>query len=546
MATLNTLYYGDNLDIMREHIGAESVDLVYLDPPFNSKRAYNLLFKSPKGHQSEAQITAFEDTWHWAEQAEREFDDLLHQPNTDVAEMMKAFRSFLGENDVMAYLTMMAGRLLELRRVLKPTGSLYLHCDPTASHYLKVVLDGVFGVQGFRNEIVWKRIHTVKGNFGQGSKFFGPNTDSIFFYARSEQQKFNPAFTDYRPEYIDQFFHHTEPDGRRYRLISMIGPGGASKGNPHYEFMGVTKYWRYSEKKMHELHDQGMIVQTKPGAVPQRKQYLDQGKGAAVQSLWTDIESASGGESLGYPTQKPLALLERIIRASSDEGDVVLDPFCGCGTAVHAAQKLKRRWIGIDITCLAIGLIEKRLKSAFGKECEFKVEGTPKDLESARDLAARDKYQFQWWAVTLVDAQPFQGKKKGADTGIDGLKFFHDLQTKDAMKIVISVKGGGLKADDVRALNHVREREKAEFGFLISLAEPTAKMRADAASAGIYTSGAGQKYQRVQMLTIEGLLTGTERGEHPDYVPDVNYKRAKREKRHKEGELFEGPQPTGP
>jgi hypothetical protein len=237
------------------------------------------------------------------------------------------------------------------------------------------------------------------------------------------------------------------------------------------------------------------------------------------------------GERLGYPTQKPLALLERIISTSSHEGDVVLDPFCGCGTAVHAAQKLKRQWIGIDITHLAISLIEKRLKDAFGQRCQFEVHGTPKDLDAARDLAERDKYQFQWWAISLVDAQPFQGKKKGADTGIDGLKFFYDLQDDEARKIVISVKGGSLKADDVRALNHVREREKADIGLLISLHSPTAKMKADAASAGIYHGGADGKtqYPRIQLLTIAGLLGGGQRAEHPDYVKNVNFKKAKRE-----------------
>ena len=247
-------------------------------------------------------------------------------------------------------------------------------------------------------------------------------------------------------------------------------------------------------------------------------------------------------ERLGYPTQKPLALLNRIIAASSNEGDMILDPFCGCGTAVHAAEKLKRKWIGIDITCLAIGLIEKRLKDAFGKKCKFEIHGTPKDMESATDLATRDKYQFQWWSVTLVDAQPYQGKKKGADGGIDGLKFFYDLNDTEARKIVVSVKGGGLKADDVRALNHVREREKADIAYLISLNEATPKMKADAASAGYYEwhVGNGKKSPRVQLFSIEGLLSGVQRADHPDYKPGQNFKKAKREKGKSTMELFEG------
>jgi hypothetical protein len=280
---------------------------------------------------------------------------------------------------------------------------------------------------------------------------------------------------------------------------------------------------------MKQAHADGLIVQTKPGAVPQYKKYLEDSKGRTVTNVWTDIQQAAGNESLGYPTQKPLALLERIIEASSNKGDLILDPFCGCGTAVHAAQKLKRKWIGIDITHLAISLIEKRLKDAFKSRCEFEVHGTPGDLDAARNLAARDKYQFQYWAVSLVNAQPFQGRKKGADGGIDGIKFFHDVDKAGARKIVASVKGGGLKADDVRALNHVRERETAEIALFISLEPPTKGMIADAASAGFYTSAAGKKFPRVQLLTIEGLLSGKQRAEHPDHQPDLNFKKAKAE-----------------
>ena len=280
---------------------------------------------------------------------------------------------------------------------------------------------------------------------------------------------------------------------------------------------------------MAKLHAEGRIIQTGPGRVPAYKRYLDEMPGDGLQNDWSDIKPASGNEALGYPTQKPLALLERIILAGSNEGDVVLDPFCGCGTAVHAAQKLKRNWIGIDITHLAISLVEKRLKDAFKTDAKFEVIGTPGDLDAARDLATRDKYQFQWWAVSLVDAQPFQGKKKGADTGIDGLKFFRDLDRKEARKIVVSVKGGGLKADDVRALNHVREREGAEIALFISLEKPTKGMTADAASAGLYESANGRKFPRVQLLTIEGLLDKSQRAEHPDYEPDLNFKKARTE-----------------
>ena len=387
--------------VLREHIQDESVDLIYLDPPFNSKRDYNLLFKTPKvgssrcddrtaqravpTNYSDAQITAFEDSWHWGEQAEREFDELVHAPNTDVSEMMQALRRFLGENDMMAYLTMMANRLLQLHRVLKPTGSLYLHCDPTASHYLKIVLDGVMGKENFRNEIAWRRSHPK----GLAFTRFANNHDVIFSYAKdSKQTVWNPCYTAHDPDRAEAQYSLQDEDGRRYQLTSLLNPN-PDRPNLTYEFKGVTKVWRWTKERMLEADAKGMIVVPKGGkGIPRFKRYLDEQEGIPVSDFWDDIEIALGGESLGYPTQKPLALLERIIAASSNEGDVVLDPFCGCGTAVHAAQKLNRQWIGIDITHLAISLIEKRLKDAFKTGLEFEVHGTPKDLESARAVCS--------------------------------------------------------------------------------------------------------------------------------------------------------------
>ena len=540
---MNQLFYGDNLQVLRESIKDESVDLIYLDPPFNSKRDYNLLFKSPKGQRSEAQITAFEDSWHWAEQAEAEFHEILRQSNTDVAEMMKALRSFLGENDMMAYLTMMANRLLELHRVLKRTGSLYLHCDPTASHYLKIVLDSVFGKEHFINEIVWKRTSTHST-----AKGCGPVHDVIFFYSNSNQYLWNAQYDLHRTD--ERLRHDLSLDakGRKFRLSDMTGAGtrNGSSGQPWRGFHPTTigRHWITTIEKLDILASQGKVRFSNDGKWPRLIKYQDESLGRAIGDVWDTIPpiNSSAQERLGYPTQKPLALLERIIAASSNPGDVVLDPFCGCGTAVHAAQKLKRKWIGIDITCLAIGLIEKRLKDAFKDKCKFEVHGTPKDLESARDLAERDKYQFQWWAVTLIDAQPYQGKKKGADGGIDGLKFFYDVADTVARKIVVSVKGGDLKADDVRALNHVRDREKADIAILVSLREPTAGMKKDAASAGFFEwQAGGKKSPRVQLLTIEGLLSGVQRAEHPDYEPNVNFKKARREKGNAPAaDLFEG------
>lgn len=544
---MNQLYYGDNLNVLREHIAGESVDLIYLDPPFNSKRDYNLLFKSPKGQASEAQIEAFEDSWHWNEQAEREFDELLHQPNTDVAQMMQALRAFLGENDMMAYLTMMANRLLQLHRVLKPTGSLYLHCDPTASHYLKIVLDGVFGKEMFQNEIIWQRT----GVKGDAARKYGSVHDSIMFYAKGESYLFNPTFLEADEDYLSRF-RLDDNDGKGpYRLAPLDSP--SPRPNLTYEYKGFkppAKGWRVNRELMEELDREGRLAFPKtPDGRIARKHYLSEQDGRKVSDVWIDIPplQASAAERLGYPTQKPQALLERIITASSNEGDVVLDPFCGCGTAVHAAQKLNRQWIGIDITHLAVSLIEKRLKDAFWdkkkpaeeQKCQFEIHGTPKDLDAARDLARRDKYQFQWWAVSLVDAQPFQGKKKGADTGIDGVKYFRDLDKKDVRKLVVSVKGGeNLKADDVRSLMAVREREGADIAVFISLEEPTRGMVKDAASAGFYESPNGKKFPRVQLLTIEDLLSGKARAEHPDYEPDLNFKKARQEAHGQQKELI--------
>ncbi len=532
---MNYLYYGDNLDVLRRYIDDESVDLVYLDPPFKSQQNYNVLFQEQDGSRSAAQIQAFEDTWRWDQAAAEAFNEVV-QGGGAAAHALVSFRTFIGGSDMLAYLSMMAPRLSELHRVLKPTGSIYLHCDPTASHYLKMLMDAVFGAQNFRNEIVWKRVSTVKGNFGQGSKFFGPNTDTILFYAKSKTAKFKQVFKEYSEEYIEKFFRYEEPDGRRYRLISMIGPGGASKGNPHYEFMGVTKYWRYSQVKMQQLYEQGMIVQTKPGAVPQRKQYLEGGKGVAVQSLWDDIEalSASAKERLGYPTQKPEALLERIVEASSDAGDVVLDPFCGCGTSIAAAEKLGRAWIGIDITHLAISLIKHRLYTAFGKN-GYGVLGEPADLESAKALSLENRYQFQYWALGLVGARPVE-RKKGADKGIDGRLYFHDEPTNGKTKqIIFQVKSGKPKVTEISDLRGVIERENAAIGVYITLESPTKPMVTEAASAGFYYSSWNLGYSelqfpRVQIITIEELLGGKQ----PNFPPSRDlrtFKRAPRVKK---------------
>jgi adenine specific DNA methylase Mod len=524
---MNRLYYGDNLTVLRGTMDDESVDLVYLDPPFNSQANYNVLFKSTAGEKSHAQIEAFEDTWGWSDEAELAFDGVMTSQNSDAAEMLRAMRAFLKENDMMAYLSMMAVRLIELHRVLRPTGSIYLHCDPTASHYLKILLDGIFGKTNFRTEITWKRSH-AHSDSKQGRKAYGNIADVLLYYTKSENYLFNTIFLPYEQEYIDKYYRYRDPDGRRYWLDNLTGPGGASKGNPYYEVMGVSRYWRYSEKKMAELVEKGRIVQNKPGNVPQYKRYLDEMPGVPLQNIWTDIDPINmmAQERLGYPTQKPQALLERIITASSNEGDIVLDPFCGCGTSIHAAQKLKREWIGIDITHLAISLIEKRLKDAF-PGIKYEVHGTPKDLEGARDLAIRDKYQFQWWAVSLVNAVPFAGKKKGADSGIDGLIYFKP-EGKTTEKAIVSVKGGdNVNVAMVRDLAHVVDREKAKIGVFITLADSTGPMRTEAVKTGYYETLYG-KYPKIQILTIRELFEGKQ--PNIPLVDSTSFKKAPKEK----------------
>ena len=539
---MNKLFFGDNLDILREHIRDETVDLIYLDPPFNSNANYNVLFKSPKGHESHAQIEAFEDTWHWGEQAEREFGELLRQSNTDVAQMMTALRAFLGENDMMAYLTMMANRLLELHRVLKPTGSLYLHCDPTASHYLKIVLDGVFGKENFRNEIAWRR-----SGAHNDSKRYGANHDVIFYYTAGNRWTWNPQFTEYSEEYVEQNYRYRDADGRRFRVSDMTAnkPGGdvsydweTPDGRIVKPYKG--RYWAYSKENMKSMGERGQIYYRTTG-MPMLKHYLDEMPGVPLQTFWDEPNAIISGsaERLGYPTQKPLALLERILNASSNKGDVVLDPFCGCGTAVHAAQKLNRQWIGIDITHLAVSLIEKRLKDAF-PGITFGVEGTPKDIDGARDLSLRDKYQFQWWACSLVNAQPYQGKKKGADGGTDGLIYFQD-DSGVPKKIIVSVKGGeNVTRTMIADLKNTVEREKAQLGLFVTLGPPTRPMNDEAVSAGFYDSPAGKSFRKIQILTIEGLLEGREQAEYPDLARGgLTFKKAKlEEKAVDQGALF--------
>jgi len=551
----NKLFYGDNLDVLRDEIGQESVDLIYLDPPFNSNANYNVLFKSKTGEGADAQITAFEDTWHWNDKAEDAFDQVMRSGLSGASELLRAMRGFLGENDMMAYLAMMAIRLIELHRVLKPTGSLYLHCDPTASHYLKLLLDGVFGPTNFRSEVVWKR-SSSHNDTKQGLANYGHIHDVILFYSKGPKWRWNNQFTPYQEEYTGRDYKLIDDDsGRRFRrgdLTAAKGGGDTSyewrvKKRAHvkerweadvddeylnpregWEYKGVLPYggrfWAYSRDNMRKFALEGRLRHTFEG-MPEYKRFLDEMPGVPLQDIWTDIRPLLGHERLGYPTEKPVTLLERIISASSNEGDVVLDPFCGCGTAVHAAQKLGRQWIGIDVTHLAIHLIEKRLKDAF-PGIQYEVHGTPRDLASARDLAARDKHQFELWALAQVDAVPWKGGRKGADTGIDGIIYFKP-DGKRTEKAIVEVKGGGTGVKDIGRLAQVMEREKAPLGVFVTAEMPTSAMIKDAAAVGRFEDEWGRTYPKLQIITLAEMF----QGKKPDipFVDPSSIKRAKRE-----------------
>ena len=548
----NSLYYGDNLDILRRYVQEESVDLVYLDPPFKSDQNYNVLFQEKDGSQSASQIKAFVDTWQWDESAALSYEETV-EAGGQVAQALIAFRQILGTNDMLAYLSMMAPRLVELWRVLKPTGSLYLHCDPTASHCRKILLDSIFGPTRFRTEIIWKRT-SAHSDTKQGRRQHGRIHDVLLFYTKTDDWTWNPVYTEYDQEYVENFYRFEEPGTRRrYRMgdLTAAKPGGDTSYKwrvkrplgkkwqadlsdewktpvPGWEYKGVPpyqgRYWAYKKEGMRGFALAGRLVYSQNG-MPNYKRYLDEMPGVAPQDLWTDIRPSQAAERLGYPTQKPVALLERIIQTSSNEDATVLDPFCGCGTTIAAAQKLGRRWVGIDVTHLAISLIRHRLRDSFNKDHRLEVIGEPTSIHDAQALAKQDPYQFQWWALGLAGARPAE-QKKGADRGIDGRLYFHDEgRTGKTKQIIFSVKAGHVTVSHIRDLVGVIHREKAQIGAFLSLEPPTSHMRREAASAGFYESPWG-KHPCIQLLTIEDLLDG----KNVDYpqAADVTFKKAKR------------------
>ena len=558
---MGTLYYGDNLDILRRYLKDETVDLVYLDPPFNSAQTYNAFFHEKDGTDAASQIQAFEDTWRWNQESQKVYEGLVLQPGK-VSEVMQAFHTFLGTNDMMAYLAMMAPRLVELRRVLKPTGSLYLHCDPTASHYLKLLCDAVFGPQQYINEIMWKR--TTAHNSG---KMFGPVHDVILSFSKTRDYTWNNLKRPLDESYMDSHYKYVE-GGRRYKRENITG-AGVRHGETGKSWHGIDptpkgRHWIRPPADLDKLDAAGRVYwPDKEGAWPYLKQFLDESTGMLLQDVWDDISpiNSQAKERLGYPTQKPVALLERIINASSNPGDLVLDPFCGCGTTIDAAEKLGRKWIGIDITQLAITLIKNRLLNTYEGRLKFvsgsgapfppsppheeraaerrapggpeqgaplpnplpasqgegaapavqvvRIIGEPVTPNEAATLAEQDKYQFQWWALGLVGARPVE-QKKGADHGIDGkILFRDDLKAAKPEQVIIQVKGGKTGVKDVRDLRGVLDREKAAMGVLISLQPSTGPMEAEAVSAGFYTHKMNeQQYPRLQLRTVKELMEG--------------------------------------
>ena len=531
----NYLFYGDNLAVLRKSVKDETVDLCYIDPPFNSKRNYNQIYNNI-GNEDQAQAQAFTDTWSWDDHAISGFGEILGNDmgrfTVQTVELVKAFRFVLGEGSLLAYVVSLTLRLAEIQRVLKPTGSFYLHCDPTASHYLKLVLDSVFIPRGgnYINEITWKRT-TAHSDGKQGGKAYGNISDIIFFYSKSSDYTFNPQHSSYGDVYLKKY-SYTEADGRRYRLDNLTGPGGAAKGNPSYEVMGVTRFWRYSKEKMDELIEEGRIVQTKPDSVPQYKRYLDEMPGVPMQNIWDDIFpiNSQAKERLGYPTQKPLDLLTRIIEVSSNKGDVVLDAYCGCGTTVDAAQKLKRKWIGIDITYQSIAVVLRRLEKRYGKEFASSVvlNGIPKDMKSAIALANKKddrlRKEFEKWAVlTYTSNRAIINDKKGADGGIDGTAFFR-VGAKDNAKIIFQVKSGTVGRGDIAKLRGDMEKSHAALSVLITLEEPTKSMNAEAKLAGKFEHvEMAKSYDKIGIVTIREIV---EQGKRLDIPMSVEVLKA--------------------
>lgn len=501
----NRLYYGDNLTIMK-NLPPKSVDLIYLDPPFNSQRNYNLIYKQLTGKPVPEQEEAFCDAWVMDPEKEemmRRMPIVFEEygVDEDLAKFWDAWIKALRYTQprLLAYLLYMTVRLFEMRRILSSHGSIYLHCDSHASHYIKVIMDGIFGHNNFRNEIVWKRF-----NFHSDAKRFGKVTDRILYYTISDNYTFNHLRVPFSDVYVANKFRHVDSNGRRFRLSDLNPPAGRG---PIYEFHGITKAWRFTQDKMLQLESEGRIY-TK-SKIAQLKRYLDELEGQVVHELWIDIPPINprAKERLGYPTQKPIKLLKRIIAASSNKGDVILDPFCGCGTSVYAAHLLNRKWIGCDIAILSIRLVRDILLKRYGlkEDKDYIVAGIPRSIDAAQELFNKDPRQFQHWAVELTGG--FASAKFSGDRGIDGRIHF---DTNEGLKnMVLSVKGGKTPTPVwMRELSGVvQQEEDAKMGGLICLESPTKGMLDVVARGGIY-SYQGKDYHQLQIRTVQDLLDG--------------------------------------
>lgn len=494
MPVRNRLFCGDNLEVMRRHIPDNCIDLVYIDPPFNSKRNYNIFFDDA---DIQVQRIAFEDTWSY-QSIQDSLSELETLQTDKLHRLLKAYQEIAPA--AFPYLVMMTLRFIELHRVLKPTGSFYLHCDATMSHYLKTICDAVFNSRNFQNEIIWAR-SLPHGNV---RKTFGRAHDTIFFYTKSEQYIRNPPFAPHRKEYIKQFYKTIEEKTlRRYQSVSLLNPN-TNRPNLTYEWNGHTRVWKWTRERMEKAHNDGLLVYSKTG-IARYKNYLDQMKGTPLQDIWDDVSPLMGGsaERLGYPTQKPKALLERIISASTNEDDIVLDAFCGCGTTLDAAEGLHRRWVGIDISPVAVSLMESRLKRTYKSDlAKYEVGGIPETLEAAEELWKRNAFAFQdWW---LMQYQIFSATfgSKGADQGLDGLGLFAEERGEPA-KVGFQVKGGkNIKSGHIDELLGAMVKFRCLMGVFLTTTPLTTPMLKTIAGQGSIEIGE-TLYPRLQFLTLE-------------------------------------------
>lgn len=514
--TANTLFYGDNLRVLRESIPDASIDLITLDPPFDARMSQHALFKDESSQDdttTSKPIQTFDDVWHWNAAVAETYDALVADTDAPVARVLAAQRASAGTCAMTAFVVMMAARLLELHRVLKPTGSLYLHCDSQANQHLKSVIDAIFGPENYRNAIVWQRT----ASHSDTRSNYGKLTDSILYYTKSRRYIFNPQYASYDEDYIARNFRYSDPDGRHYASGDLRSP--QPRPNLVYDYKGYHPHpngWAVSLEKMQDLDRQGRLIlpKRKSGRI-RVKRYLDELPGRPPGNIWDDIPpvSARHTEHLGFATQKPRALLERIIATSSNKGDWVLDPFCGCGTAVAAAQKLERRWIGIDVTYLALLVQSRRLRRTF-PDAAFDVVGAPQNAVEARALAARAPAQFAWWVLSLVNARPRTDDPLGRPPS--GIITFIDAASNVPKRALVRVTTGAVTPDDIHDARTAVERGDATLVILVTPEAPMNDIKLEAKAAGRYPSpGWGRDYPRVQILTVDALL----RGEQPQIPP---------------------------